>query len=218
MESRMKPKVFGIGLNKTGTTTLGSIMMELGYRHRSCDRLMLRDYQAGNLAKVRSKIDKYESFEDWPYPLMYEHLWDWYGDKGARFICTMREDSRIWYSSLVKHARDTKPFNHCRRMVFGFAYPTTNEEMHREFYDEHLKNVKTFFSTKEREDRIIFLNWRDTDARIKLAEFLNQPESRISIQHMNKTSSRKKKPMRRLINEILAKREKSAYEQMRKDG
>jgi len=214
----MKPKVFGIGLNKTGTTTLGSILIDLGYKHRSCDRNMLKDYRAGNLLKVKSKIDKYESFEDWPYPLMYKELWNWYGDKNARFVCTKRDNSSVWFNSLTKHSRDTKPFTHCRKMVFGLAYPTTDEEFHRNFYDDHLDKVEAFFSTEERKDRILFLNWRDHDAQSKLAEFLNQPKSKINIQHKNKSSDRQKKTVRRVINRFLAKREKYAYEQCRKDG
>ena len=93
----MKPcKVFGIGLNKTGTKTLQRALLGLGYqRHQSCRRDLLAAYRAGRIEDVFAVTDANESFEDWPYPLLFRDLYFRYGD-GARYILTTRRDAAVW--------------------------------------------------------------------------------------------------------------------------
>ena len=93
-----KTKVIGIGLNKTGTTTLGVCMRRLGYRHLSCRRDLLKLYRTGQVDKVMAYMDGFDSFEDWPYPLMYRELWERYGDS-ARYILTTRASTGVWLRS-----------------------------------------------------------------------------------------------------------------------
>ena len=67
-------KIFGIGLNKTGTTTLGSCLKQLGYRHSSFSLELLEASQRGDWSPIQRQIDAHDSFEDWPYPLLFERL------------------------------------------------------------------------------------------------------------------------------------------------
>src|SRR5579859_2611094 len=101
-------KIFGIGLNKTGTTTLGACLTRLGYRHGSCRRDLLIAYREGRLDEIFAETDRLDSFEDWPYPLIYRELFFRYGE-GAKFILTRRATPRIWLRSLMRHALRTNP-------------------------------------------------------------------------------------------------------------
>jgi hypothetical protein len=67
-------KVFGVGLNKTGTTTLGVCLRSLGFRHVSCRRDLLESFRNRNLERVFAVADAHDSFADWPWPLMYGEL------------------------------------------------------------------------------------------------------------------------------------------------
>jgi hypothetical protein len=89
-------KVFGIGWAKTGTTTLGSCFEILGYKHRSQDLDLVYDLKDGNLDRVFSVADRFDSFEDWPWILLYKELDRRYLD--ARFILTVRDTERWWRS------------------------------------------------------------------------------------------------------------------------
>lgn len=76
----MTRKVFGIGLNKTGTTTLGTCLEGLGHDHVSCRPDLLADWRAGRKDAVFAVTDAHQSFEDWPWPLWHRaHNYGYYG-------------------------------------------------------------------------------------------------------------------------------------------
>ena len=94
----MNNKVFGIGLNKTGTTTLASCLIELGYRHMSVRRDLLVGWFNGNLEPLFQVCDEYDSFEDWPYPLAYKELFyryvlDWIVNNNLNILQKNNESS-----------------------------------------------------------------------------------------------------------------------------
>ena len=68
-------KVFGIGLNKTGTKTLGVCLNQLGYKHKSVDKHAFEIYKQGDLNSLFEIIDEYNSFEDWPWPPIYKEAY-----------------------------------------------------------------------------------------------------------------------------------------------
>ena len=49
---RSSPLVFGLGVSKTGTTSLGAALKLLGYRHKSYDLDLLEHWSMGRLAAV----------------------------------------------------------------------------------------------------------------------------------------------------------------------
>jgi len=64
-------KIFGIGLNKTGTTTLGQCGKILGYRCTSCSRGLLEDVVLRkDFTRVKDAVSEYDLFEDWPWPVV----------------------------------------------------------------------------------------------------------------------------------------------------
>ena len=141
----MTVKVFGLGLNKTGTSTLGVCFKHFGFRHVSCRPDLLRSYRAGNLAPIWGVADAHDTFEDWPWPLMYRELYERYADC-ARYILTVRSSPEVWLESLKKHSLRTHPSRHCRMDAYGYNYPHGHEAEHLAAYAKHNAEVRAFFA------------------------------------------------------------------------
>ena len=176
-------KIFGLGLNKTGTTTLGYCFSQLGYKHLSCLRDLLIAYREGRLEDVFAVIDQYDTFEDWPYPLMYRELYNRYPD--AKFVLTVRRDADTWLRSLKKHSIVTSHKTNCRPYAYGFEYPFGHEEEHLAFYKKHNENVVTFFEEKGASDRLLNICWEEGTGWQELTAFLGVEAPFDKIPKMN---------------------------------
>jgi hypothetical protein len=66
---KQKPKVFVIGANKTGTTSLHKFLQELGYRvgPQGQFELLPFDYFGGKWSRILNIIKNYEAFQDVPF-------------------------------------------------------------------------------------------------------------------------------------------------------
>ena len=66
-------KIFGIGLSKTGTTSLARALEILGYKTR--DYLGVTSYSHGDLSSIDLEvIDSNDAFTDTPVPSFYREL------------------------------------------------------------------------------------------------------------------------------------------------
>ncbi len=174
-------KIFGIGLNKTGTKTLGTCLKHFGNRHISCDFNSLKLYSAGNFAAVCEIIDQYDSFEDWPWPLMYELLDKNYPD--GKFILTVRKSPEIWFQSLVKHANRTGK-TEFRKVAYGHEMPHGFKEEHIAFYKKHNQDVLEYFSNKP--GKLLKVCWENGDGWKEICPFLEKEIPGIPFPHDNK--------------------------------
>lgn len=116
-------KVFGIGLNKTGTSSLKRALVTLGYNHCVQRGQMTHKYFNNRYGLIFQTIDLFDSFEDWPWPLMYRQIFEKYGES-ARYILTYRTSPQAWLESLKAHTLVTNPDNNPRKRIFGYDYPT----------------------------------------------------------------------------------------------
>jgi len=104
-----KPKVFVIGANKTGTTSMNKFLQDLGYRTGPQRRFeMLRhQYYDGDWQEILKIIHNYEAFQDVPFSkstnLFISKLRRLYPT--AKFILTTRDDASEWYASLIRFQR-----------------------------------------------------------------------------------------------------------------
>jgi hypothetical protein len=181
----MARKIFGIGLNKTGTKTLGECFGILGMTRDSCRPDLLAEYRAGNLAQVFQEIDRREAFEDWPYPLLYKELLFRYGSD-ARFILTRRRDAATWLNSLKRHSLRTNPTRHCRLLAYGYAYPHGVEAHHLAFYARHETEVRQFFVQQGAGRQLLDICWEDGNGWTELCAFLELPVPDQPFPHTNK--------------------------------
>jgi len=126
----MTSKVFGIGLNKTGTTRLGVCLRTLGFQHSPFAGHFIEDAKAGRLEGIVRFAEDWDSFEDWPWPLIYRSIERAFPD--SRFILTTRRDADTWFDSLQSHAERTGPTDE-RRLIYGQAMPHEHRAEHCRF-------------------------------------------------------------------------------------
>ena len=161
-------KVLGVGLNKTGTKTLRHCLERWGYRHQSFDVDAFELYRAGRIDALLDWMEDFDSFEDWPWPLLYREV-----DRrfpGTRFVLTLRSSPEVWYRSLCKMAVRMGPLTTFERHVYGYSMPQGRREEHLRIYDEHNGAVREWFA--ERPDDMLEVCWGPAGEGERLARFL----------------------------------------------
>lgn len=187
MKSNKSHKIFGIGLNKTGTTTLESCGKILGYSCTSCNKNLLNDVIKKDFTSIGNTVDKFDFFQDWPYPLIYKELDNMYPN--SKFILTIRNNEETWLNSLKCHSLRTHPVNHCRKLAYGYNYPHHFEKEHIDFYINHNRKVHEYF-TNRRGD-FLEICWENGDSWEKLCSFLGEEVPNHAFPHSNKGNKQK---------------------------
>lgn len=167
-----RTKVFGVGLNKTGTKTLRHFLLNWGYDHRSYDLEAFNRYQEGDLASLLEDMQAHDSFEDWPWPLLFREADEHFPD--SRFILTVRKSPEIWYRSLCKMAVRMGPLTEFEKHIYGHSMPQGHKAEHLEFYRRHNEAVLNHF--EGRPDRLLVLCWETGQGVSELPEFLSVGE------------------------------------------
>jgi len=199
-------KIFGIGLPKTGTTSLGSALKILGFRlvppwtrtnNQTFKELMNGQYRL-------TIMDQYDAMEDMPAPTFYREFDEVFPN--SKFILTIR-DKDPWIDSCKRqyekrpHKMKHEPANLPKKeegyykmkmeeyldfCTWGLTY------FHRErffrTYETHLQNVKNHFS--ERPQDLLILNLTAGEGWEKLCPFLEKPTKKQPFPHSNKWEDR----------------------------
>jgi len=195
-------KIFGIGLNKTGTTTLGECGRLLGLRCTGCSPLLLRDVvRRRDFTRVREAVSRHDLFEDWPWPLIFRELDAMY--PGSKFVLTLRESEHAWLESLKSHAMKTHPVRHSRRLAYGYSYPHRHAQAHLEFYRRHNDAVREYF--RDRPGDLLEVCWERGDGLDKLCNFLGLDTPDAPLPHANKGSDKQVSRLRYMSNRLLSK-------------
>jgi Sulfotransferase domain len=175
-------KVVGVGLGKTGTTTLARCLKQLGYRHRSWNRDIYDAYARGDMRKIMEVVDAYDSFDDHPWPSLYREIDTRH--PGSKFILTVRKDPETWLRSL-----ETKTHRRAERTrvwhIFGMKQGEFDAEKARQHYMRHNEEIRAYF--KDRPNDFLELCWDKGDGWDKLATFLDKPVPQEPFPHANKT-------------------------------
>jgi hypothetical protein len=143
-------KVFGIGLSRTGTTSLNACLNILGFDSKH--------WMINNKIIDWLDIFNFNGLTDTPISFQFESIY--YAFPKAKFIYTIR-DSHIWEKSVERHFHWIRDFNHfkdiCNNGVSGKSI--VNSEYWRaihlnlyanysswlEAYEAHDARVKNFF-------------------------------------------------------------------------
>lgn len=166
----MVSKVFGIGLNKTGTKTLALILSSLGLRHMGYRRDLLMAFREGRMHDIFAVTDEFQSFEDWPYPLIYKDLFLRYPD--SLFILTLRKSPTTWLNSLKRHSLRSNPRLHGRMLAYGYDYPFGYEGEHLKIYESHATEVESFFRSANASNRLFKACWETGTSVADICNFL----------------------------------------------
>ena len=186
---KFRPKIFGIGLNKTGTSSLGDYFEQLGYKLYCKPTSKNIDVAKKNPEYFDSIIEEYHVFEDWPWPLLYKYIYDKYPT--SKFILTMRENSEIWFDSLYRHSKRTGPTEQ-RKQIYGYHDPDPNDiknkTKHIEIYNKYYDQVVEFFKSHD-EKRLLILYIDDKEKEKKIYDFIGREFNKynfIKYPHSNR--------------------------------
>lgn len=175
-------KVVGIGLNKTGTTTLGICFWYLGFQNISFRRKTFELWQNGDIKRLLTWIERYDSFEDWPWPLIYKEIDNTYPD--TKYILTRRSSSDRWFESLCNWADKTGPTIY-RKSIYGHEMPHDHEREHKQYYENHLRSVRDYF--KKRPKDFLEVCREEGHGWGELSSFLGIKAPNIKFPHANKS-------------------------------
>lgn len=193
-------KVFGIGYNKTGTTTLALCLQHFGYRHKSSDLELTRLVGRGEIEPVLEHAESYDSFEDWPWPLIYRELDARF--PGSLFILTVRRSSEVWLRSLKRHALLTGP-TEFREIAYGHALPAGHEAEHIARYEEHNREVRAYFGS--RPHQFLEVCWETGSGWEDLARFLGHPVPDLPLPHANRSDRKRKRLLKARLKQAASR-------------
>jgi hypothetical protein len=140
---RPRPKFMGLGWAKTGTTSLGVCFRHFGLRHVTMRTDAMDLYCEGHTQGVLDIAHCYESFEDWPWLLMFREF-----DRafpGMKFVLTERDSGR-WlrsYLNQIAQPGHGSPIMNARRSVlYGIPFPNPDPARLVERYERHNREVR----------------------------------------------------------------------------
>ena len=180
-------KVVGIGLPKTGTTSLGYCMRRFGFKHRTFDMNLAVKVKRNQIAEVLSEAERHESFEDWPWFVLYREF-DRKFPK-SKFILTIRKDTATYVKSLMGHHEREGIRNE------NFVKPSWWDEVHgmepanwdyeysARRYEQHNRDVLAYFGDRIGRDLLVVC-WEKGDGWAELSRFLNKQTPHEPFPHL----------------------------------
>ena len=197
-------KVFCVGANKTGTTSIGEFLKETGYRvapqipaERFINTWAIRDFRL-----LFQFCRKYEAFQDIPFSLDYTFQFLDFNFPNSKFILTIRSSAEEWLESYRRFTRkligpdkiinreNLSKINYnypgffidSLDLIYGKNTPLFDEKIYTENYLHHNYSIETYF--KYRRNQLLIINLSEPCASEKLCSFLNIKPC-IKIPHTN---------------------------------
>jgi len=170
-------KIFGIGLSRTGTSSLTYALRILGYK--ACH--FPRD--------LNTSLEEYDALTDTPIARDYKRLDVLY--PGSKFILTVR-DIPSWLKSMEKHFM-LHPASTKEKWIQQLRldlYQTIDFDsaLLEKSYIVHLETVKNYF--KNRDSDLLIMNINDGDGWKTICPFLSKPIPTINFPKINTTAER----------------------------
>jgi hypothetical protein len=157
--------IIGVGLPKTGTTSLKKALLTLGFNKGGANKydnpdaeVFVGDYNCLPTTRYRQL--------DMRFP-------------DAKFILTLRDSPETWYDSVSHWAarhKDNKGIVKQRKSMYGFEFPVKKPFIDQ--YKEHARGVYDYFNDRyhaKLKEKLLIVCWEDGDGWEELCEFLNKP-------------------------------------------
>lgn len=210
IQNARKPKIFGVGNNKTGTTSLKVAMKNLGFKvgeQRPAER-MLHYWAKRDFKPIVEYCKTAEFFQDVPFSKPFTFIALDQAFPGSKFILTVRDSPEQWYNSVTKFQTKlwgkngkipTKEDLMAASYVYkGWAWDmklyaniTPDEDIYQKdllikSYLEYNQNVIKYF--EHRPDDLLVINVSDKGAYKTLCSFLGVKPDREDFPWENKTT------------------------------
>jgi hypothetical protein len=181
----MKQKVFVIGFQKTGTTSLEHALQFLDYKVYGGDKNLFKFENKDDLKQYISKtLESWDVVQDMPWPLFYKELYELYPD--AKFILTLRDTDK-WIQSVVKYFASIRIPMH--KKIYHVPCAEGYEEVYKKVYNKSNKDILEFFDGKA--NFIVMEQGRNFDYKT-LCQFLNITDvPQMAFPHARNNKKRK---------------------------
>jgi hypothetical protein len=193
METKADHKIFVIGFNKTGTTSLKRAITMLGYSFLSENKLysskIFNEVNDKNFSSLNKHLDKFDAFKDrpWNHPGVYQYLDQKY--ENAKFILTLR-DVDSWIKSYKKWnesvgLKSNSYYKTISKICYGVDDFLSDEGLMKEVYEKTNNNTIEYFKDK---NNLLVLDLPKGDGWDKLCPFLNKSILTSPFPHANKNN------------------------------
>lgn len=175
-------KIFGIGLSKTGTTSLTKALEILGYEAIHNPSYLL-NIDGGTLSLDYNEVDRYDALTDIQMAKFYKELDSRY--PGSKFILTTRE-VKSWLASCKNHFNQYRTTSEKVKALDTAMYGTdmfVSEKLEKVYF-QHYNEVVEYF--KGRNNDLLIIDILENDKWQKLCDFLNKPIPNESYPMRNK--------------------------------
>jgi hypothetical protein len=183
-------KVFGIGLSRTGTTSLTRALEHLGYKtvHYPHDPVTLAELSGGVFRL--SVLDAFDAVTDITVAPYYPQLDSAY--PGSKFVLTVRNIEQ-WLVSMAEHFDrlgphlqqhpEMRPFTD---FICAAVYGTQafDRERMKWVYETHVQNVRSFF--RGRPDNLLEVDICSGSGWAELCSFLGRPMPDMTFPFLNR--------------------------------
>jgi hypothetical protein len=198
-------KYFGIGFNKTGTTTLKECFRILGLLPHAdyiTSKHLIGDFVNNDFSKIHPFINNYTSFQDAPWSYLsiddiktIDILFT-----NSKFILTIR-DSESWFMSLLKwHTNSVRfgidlkdkvytPYSKVLGMSKKLHMTRKNflEQKNVIIKNYEKRNEEIIKYSKNKENFLVIDIFNNNNNWDILCNFLDQPVPNVKFPHKNKT-------------------------------
>lgn len=182
-------KVFGLGLSKTGTSSLGEALNQLGIAtlHYPCDAQTYAELRSG--VYQLSILREYQALVDIPVAPYYAQLDQHY--PGSKFILTTRSID-AWLRSIELHWQlmmvwweNYPEFKRFTEFISAAVYGSIafNRERFAFAYETHVHNVQRYFA--DRPDDLLVIDICGGQGWAELCPFLGLPQPSTPFPHAN---------------------------------
>lgn len=165
-----KPKIFCIGFQKTGTSSMRDALQQLGWSVTGVfgRQTPLPELRESYVETGLAIAHEFDAVEDMPWPLMFRELDAAF--PGAKFILTIRDTER-WYRSIHDHF-GPKPY-HIQQLTYGeeAGSPVGHEMRYKSVYEAHNAAVLDYFA--DRPADLLVMRLEQGDGWAKLGAFLS---------------------------------------------
>lgn len=203
-----KQKIFCIGRNKTGTTSLAKALKDLGVivaKQRPAE-LLIHDWSRRDFRRIFRFCHTAQAFQDIPFSLPYTFQALDMKFPGSKFILTMRDNSDQWYSSLISfHSKllgcgKVPDYDDLKKATYVYRgwmleanraiYQTPdnniyNREILINHYNFHNQSVMEYF--RHRPNDLLVINLAEKGSYAKFCEFIGKPCTREEFPWENRT-------------------------------
>lgn len=205
LPKRNRPKIFCIGANKTGTTSIGALLEKIGYSlapqipvERLLDEWALRDFK-----KIVRFCGKYDAFQDVPFCLDFTFQAMDAAFPNSKFILTVRNSPEEWFDSYTRFTRKllggrdekcrenlaTLSYNYegfflkSLDLIYGKNTNPFDRHVYIQAYQSYNAQVTSYFAHQP--EKLLVCNLADDETEANLSRFLNIPLDKIQIPHLN---------------------------------